>query len=226
MKARLVAAVSLVALPACNIVSGLGTQTPGSETSTGTASQQVDEAPREADWTGRWRSTFGVVEFAQTGRKVTGVYPGGTLTCDAPGLDLVCGWADNTGSGRAKFHWDNSDSASGTFGNGASDSDQGPWTLTWGVPSTGGDSGSSDSGSSSEWKSVRIKNSCSTDAYVCVELRGITQKTIIKKDSFSLYDMTGGGRVMSRSGRALNDGECGSTLATYDGSSEALVICK
>lgn len=184
------------------------------------------DAGRQADWDGDWGSTFGVVQFKQSGRKVTGTYPGGTLECEAPGLDLHCQWADNTGAGRAKFHWDTTNKASGTYGNGDSDSDQGEWTLTWPAPSEG----KVYSSASDSVISATLKNECSEDFSFCVETsNGAVQKSRVNKRSYTTYDVSPGAKVWARNGKGLNDGSCTTLLGTIEGSpgtKSTFLLCK
>lgn len=138
----------------------------GGESSTDAPADPPAAQDVQADWDGAFDSTFGRVELTQTSTKAwSGTYPGGTLNCLGEGLDLRCDWADNTGSGRAKFHWDTTKRMSGTFGNGPSDTDQGEWTLTWPATSTSSsDSESSGSGSSSSSSSSSGSSSSGSSA--------------------------------------------------------------
>lgn len=215
-----------LAIAGCGVVT-VGGKPVGEEPQGGDAQpEKTSEAgsKRQASWEGRWGSQFGVVEFTQKGTKVSGTYPGGSLECDAPGIDLLCTWKDNTGSGKAKFQW-GSEKAAGTFGNGQSDSDQGEWSLTWPAP------GSESSSASDSVIALTLKNDCKQDFSFCVETGSgkFVQKSKVGKQSQTRYDVVPGAKVWARSGSGMNDGSCTTLLGEIDGSpgsSSSFVLCK
>lgn len=181
------------------------------------------------DWTGLWGSTFGVVDFTRKDGKVFGSYPNGTLECEAVKRDLRCKWADQTGSGRAKFHWDTTNKAGGTFGNGESDADQGEWTLTWPPPRCGSperpncvEGGGQPDGNFS----VTLRNQCGSDVPICIETRSggmmtTTKQSTVQKRSFENFDVKPGAKVWARSG-----GSCTTLLGTIQAGNSEFVVCK
>lgn len=78
-------------------------------------------------------SERGLVHLAPSSTNVlTGTYGGGVLTCiESPARDAVvsCRWYEGMSEGRAVFHRDADGALTGTWGNGASTTDGGAWTL-------------------------------------------------------------------------------------------------
>jgi hypothetical protein len=186
------------------------------------------ESAREASWDGRWGSTFGTISFTQKGRKVSGVYPGGTLECDAPGIDLLCKWADGTGAGRAKFRWGTTHKAPGTFGNGESDTDQGEWVLTWPAPPEPGAAPSNGGGGGSGKFSVTLKNDCKAEVSYCIQTCDNSMDcTINQKKKLSKSGSSGSYTSHTvQAGAKLMDGQCKATIKTFGGGSETFTLCK
>ncbi|MFO0554449.1 MAG: hypothetical protein U0271_39065 [Polyangiaceae bacterium] len=178
----------------------------------------------DSDWgDGRWDSRFGRIKFVMLDdHKVTGEYSGGTLDCTSHGRDLACTWTDTTGSGRCKFHWSDDGDATGTFGLGDSDSDQGAWDLSWtsGARATFGSTTSSSSPSS---KDVVLVNDCSNSVPVCVMSRGngSYQQTLITGHSHTHVTIDVGGAVKLRSGSS-----CGNLLGDVQNETSEILVCK
>lgn len=189
----------------------------------GGAGAAAEETDGEWDY-GEWSSKFGTIKFAKAGEhKFTGTYDGGTLDCSGRLSDLACTWSDNTGSGKARFHWEENGNATGTFGNGESDTDQGPWDLRWGAGGTVVSGGSSGSGSSSSSKDIVLSNDCSQSVEVCIVGSNggshSTQRYSAHSNSHVNIDV--GGKVTSRSGSS-----CGNTIAEITASTDKVSICK
>lgn len=214
-------AVLGLALVGCGVITVGGKPIGGSPEP---AKSAEPEAAREANWDGRWGSTFGTITFTQKDRKVTGTYPGGTLECDAPGIDLLCKWADGTGAGRAKFQWGTSEKATGTFGNGESDSDQGAWVLTWPAPPEPGATPSNGGGGGSGKFSVTLKNDCKAEVPYCIQTCDnsmdctVNQKRKLGKSTWTTHTVQAGAKLM--------DAQCKSTVKTFGGGSETFTLCK
>jgi hypothetical protein len=93
----------------------------------GTASDATGPVEKFA---GSYRSNWGLTVFEQEGRRVTAKYATGTLSCAAAGNTLDCDWRDGDGSGKAQLVKQQNGVVSGTWGNGASATDGGPWVFT------------------------------------------------------------------------------------------------
>lgn len=215
------AIVMMVGGGGCGLVSVGGKPVGGTSGAQGAETATADDAVREAGWDGRWGSTFGTVKFTQKRRTVTGTYPGGTLECEAPGMDLLCKWADNTGSGRAKFRWDSSSKATGTFGKGESDSDQGEWVLTFPAPPDA-NTVYYDSHSDGSF-SIKVKNECREELSYCVETCGNSMdcshaQQFKIRTTWASHDVKPGAKLM--------DGDCKKVLKVFEGGSEEFTLCK
>ncbi len=78
---------------------------------------------------GDYVSTYGTVSLTEGGGRVTGGYPGGKLDCTPSGAILNCDWRDSSGTGKARLTRQATGNLSGTWGNGASDSNGGTWLF-------------------------------------------------------------------------------------------------
>ena len=98
-------------------------------TSSAVAPQVVEiRASKIADESDFTSDRVGMVHLvAESDGSLAGTYPNnGILTCRA---DLACRWYDSSTEGRATFHRKSDGTLEGTWGNDASDTDGGAWTL-------------------------------------------------------------------------------------------------
>lgn len=201
-----------------------------------------DDADAPRAWgRGVWRSRFGDVEFEQDGAHAAGRYPGGTLDCAAKGPWLDCAWVDGTGSGRARFRWNEDGNATGTYGNGDSSDGEGPWDLAWSpgtatptTPttttaatggSTSGSSGSSSGGSTCPKGpvSVSLDNQCGHSVTVCIQRTG---SGAYSRESFSGHSSSSRALDEGDTIRAVKGSSCGELLGTIGASTKKIVLCK
>lgn len=78
---------------------------------------------------GTYKSTWGPTVFSQDGNRVTAKYPNGNMTCTATGNTLDCNWVEGSTFGKAKLVKEASGSIKGTWGNGGSATNGGPWIF-------------------------------------------------------------------------------------------------
>jgi hypothetical protein len=82
------------------------------------------------DFSGTYSSNWGTTTFAQTGTTVTATYPRGNMNGTVTGDTLNCTWFEGASTGKARlFKMPNGD-VKGTWGNGASATNGGPWLFT------------------------------------------------------------------------------------------------
>jgi hypothetical protein len=86
-------------------------------------------ASTATSFAGTYKSTWGQTVIAQDGTKVTATYPRGTMTCQASGNTLDCDWREGANIGKARLTKQANGSIHGTWGNGASATDGGPWIF-------------------------------------------------------------------------------------------------
>ena len=103
-----------------NTCSCLGGKSSGSTPATGAA----------ASFAGPYKSNWGSTVFAQDGSRVTANYPSGSMSCNATGNVLDCDWHDGALAGKARLTKDASGAISGTWGNGASNTNGGSWNFS------------------------------------------------------------------------------------------------
>jgi hypothetical protein len=78
---------------------------------------------------GQYVSTYGTVVLNESGGRVTGTYPGGSLVCAPSGAVLNCDWREGGTSGRAILTRQANGDLSGTWGNGGSATSGGSWLF-------------------------------------------------------------------------------------------------
>jgi hypothetical protein len=78
---------------------------------------------------GTYRSNWGATVFTQTGSQVTAKYPRGSMTCAASGSALDCDWREGSMAGKAHLVKEPNGSIDGTWGNGSSATNGGPWVF-------------------------------------------------------------------------------------------------
>jgi hypothetical protein len=83
-----------------------------------------------ASFAGKYDSAWGVTTFTQEGTRVTGKYPKGNLSCSAAGNTLECDWREATTLGKARLIKQANGKLSGTWGDGDSATNGGPWVFT------------------------------------------------------------------------------------------------
>ncbi|MEO7092217.1 MAG: LCCL domain-containing protein [Polyangiales bacterium] len=115
------------------VTSGAWAEFPESFDVTGpNTGKTVEPATVENLFAGKYSSNWGTTTFTQDGTKVSGAYPGGTLSCTViKEVSIACQWFEGGSSGRA-FMTRNATSGvlSGAWGNGTSSNDGGSWTFT------------------------------------------------------------------------------------------------
>lgn len=83
-----------------------------------------------ASFAGTYDSAWGVTTFAQEGTRVTAKYPKGNVSCSAAGNTLDCDWREASAQGKARLIKQANGTISGTWGDGASATNGGPWVFT------------------------------------------------------------------------------------------------
>lgn len=120
--APIVAALLLVSSGCCK-----------SKTEEGTAVDPVPTpvtAPAGKRFEGTYKSNWGSTTFLEVGSTVTAKYPKGTMTCSTAGDVLTCDWFEGGSRGKALLTRQSNGDISGTWGNGTSATNGGPWSFT------------------------------------------------------------------------------------------------
>jgi len=100
-------------------------------TATATATGTTPPATGDIEnFAGTYQSNWGKSTFTQKDANITVVYPRGTMGCVAKGKTLYCRWNEKGTTGGAVLTKQANGNITGTWGNGASSSDGGPWTFT------------------------------------------------------------------------------------------------
>lgn len=87
--------------------------------------------PTPESFSGAYMTNWGVCSLTQSGSSVTGSCARGTtMSCAAIGKVLSCGWREGQGAGKAVLTKQGDGKLTGTWGNGASATNGGPWTFT------------------------------------------------------------------------------------------------
>lgn len=79
---------------------------------------------------GTYKSNWGPTVFTQAGSTVSATYARGTMTCTASGNALDCDWREGAAAGKARLTKDASGVIAGTWGNGVSPTNGGPWNFS------------------------------------------------------------------------------------------------
>ena len=98
----------------------------------GKASASVTSAPSAGgavSFAGTYTSTWGPTTFSQVGARVTARYPKGSMTCTAVGNALDCDWRESAMFGKARLVKELNGSIDGTWSNGGSATNGGPWLF-------------------------------------------------------------------------------------------------
>lgn len=89
-----------------------------------------DGAATLTAFAGTYTSTWGTTTFEQNGSSVTAKYPRGTLSCLANGASLTCDWFEGASRGKAVLTKNADGTITGTWGNGSSATNGGPWRFS------------------------------------------------------------------------------------------------
>jgi hypothetical protein len=79
---------------------------------------------------GTYKSNWGPTVFTQSGSTVSATYARGSMTCAASGNALDCTWREGAATGKARLTKDASGVIAGTWGNGLSATNGGPWNFS------------------------------------------------------------------------------------------------
>lgn len=91
---------------------------------------RLGEGAAASTFAGTYTSTWGTTTFQQNGSAVTAKYPRGTLSCIASGMALTCDWFEGSSRGKAALVKNADGSISGSWGNGSSATNGGPWRFS------------------------------------------------------------------------------------------------
>ncbi len=112
--------------PAASASVAASASTKPSATASGTAAATGDVE----NFAGVYQSNWGKSTFTQTDTTVSVVYPRGTMSCVAKGKTLYCRWKEGAATGGAVLTKQANGNISGTWGNGPSSNNGGPWNFT------------------------------------------------------------------------------------------------
>jgi len=84
----------------------------------------------EKRFEGTYTSNWGDTTFTEVGSTVTARYPKGSMTCSAAGDVLNCDWVEGAATGKAALTRQANGDITGTWGNGTSSTNGGPWSFT------------------------------------------------------------------------------------------------
>lgn len=95
-----------------------------------TTAAATTTAAAATKFAGAYSSNWGTTTFEQNGSSVTAKYPRGTLSCLAVGDHLTCDWFEGNMRGKASLTKNADGTITGTWGNGSSATDGGPWRFS------------------------------------------------------------------------------------------------